>query len=90
MILEANRAYLPDREARPEQVDLLREGITVFDGVVYSRTEDGVLRMDILNDEDVLGPKPVIIWIHGGGFTEEHCTRKSRPEKRFLTLLRKG
>jgi len=90
MIREANRDYYVENGHRPEVVDLDREGITVFDGLVYSHTEDGVLRMDILNDEDVPGPKPAILWVHGGGFTEEHVTRKSRPEKRFLTLLRRG
>ena len=75
----------------PETVDLSKEGITVLDGVIYSKTQDGVLRMDCLWDEAVESEKrPAIVWIHGGGFTEERLTRKSRPEKRFLSLLRRG
>lgn len=75
----------------PEQVDFIKEGITVLDGVIYSKTEDGILRMDCLWDDTIEAEKrPAIIWIHGGGFTEERLTRKSRPEKRFLSLLRRG
>ena len=90
MLKEANRDFTPEEIMLPERIDLVKEGITVMDGLVYARTEDGVLRMDLLTDEEFPGPKPVILWIHGGGFTEEHVTRKSRPEKRFLRLLRRG
>ena len=90
MLLDANRSYFPEDPILPEPVDLDREGITVLDGLVYAETEDGVLRMDLMTDESIPGKKPVILWIHGGGFTEERITRKSRPEKRFLALLRKG
>lgn len=75
----------------PETVDLIKEGITVIDGLIYSRTEDGFLRMDCLLDETVeIAKRPAVVWIHGGGFTEERLTRKSRPEKRFLEMLRRG
>ena len=90
MLQDANRFSFPDDPIIPEPVGLDREGITVFDGLVYAETEDGVLRMDLMTDESVKGNKPVIIWVHGGGFTEERITRKSRPERRFLALLRKG
>ena len=75
----------------PETVDLIKEGITVIDGLIYSRTEDGFLRMDCHLDETVeIAKRPAVVWIHGGGFTEERLTRKSRPEKRFLEMLRRG
>ena len=76
---------------RAEQVDFDQECITVLDGLIYARTEDGFLRMDCLLDETLeIGPRPAILWIHGGGFIEPQVTRKSRPEKRFLQLLRRG
>ena len=90
MLLDANRDYFVETPHLPETVDLEREGITCLNGLVYAQTPEGVLRLDLLTDESVPGKKPAIVWVHGGGFTEEHITRKSRPEKRFLTLLRKG
>lgn len=92
MLKEVNEGYLKDRaeEYKPETIDLEAEGITCLNGLVYSQTEEGVLRMDVLYDEEKPGPRPVIVWVHGGGFTEEKLTRKSRPEKRFLTIMREG
>ena len=76
---------------RAEQVDFDKECITVLDGLIYAHTEDGFLRMDCLLDETLeIDARPAIVWIHGGGFIEPHVTRKSRPEKRFLHLLRRG
>ena len=74
-----------------ESVDWEREGITVLSGAIYACTEDGFLRMDCLWD-DAAGTRkrPALLWIHGGGFIEPNVTRKNRPEKRFLELLRKG
>jgi len=62
----------------------------VLDGIEYAETEEGSLCLDILTDETIPGPKPAVLRIHCGGFTEEHITRKSRPEKRFLTLIKRG
>ena len=74
-----------------ERVDWDKECITVLDGVIYAHTEDGFLRMDCLWDDTIDDPeRPAILWIHGGGFIEQNVTRKSRPEERFLKLLRKG
>ena len=76
---------------RSETVDFDREGVTVLDGLIYAHTEDGFLRMDCLWDETMgTGLHPVIVWIHGGGFIEPQVTRKSRPEQRFLALIRRG
>ena len=75
---------------RPQIVDMAEEQITYVDGVAYTVQEDGPYRLDAFWDDAAPRPMPAIIWIHGGGFTEEHVTRKSRPEKSFLELARKG
>lgn len=87
---DANSRYYIENIESCEKVNFDKEGVTVIDGAVYTVTEDGVLRMDCLYDEQITEKKPAIIWIHGGGFTEEHVNRKCRPEKRFLHLIRQG
>lgn len=87
---DANINFYVENPARPEIVDFDKENVTVIDGAIYSKNEDGFLRMDCFYDEQIAGKKPAILWIHGGGFTEENITRKSRPEKRFLHLVKQG
>lgn len=87
---DANSRFYIENIECGEKVNFDKECVTVIDGAVYTTTEDGVLRMDCFYDEQISGKKPAIIWIHGGGFTEEHITRKCRPEKRFLHLVKEG
>lgn len=72
------------------KVDFNDYGITVIDGLIYSETEDGLLRMDCFYDGQVKEKKPAIIWAHGGAFIETHVDRKCRPEDKFLYLAQHG
>lgn len=86
----ANNDYYNEDIVSAERVNFNREGVTVIDGEIYSVTEDGILRMDCFYDQQIKEKKPAIIWIHGGGFTEEDISRKCRPERRFLHLVKEG
>lgn len=87
---DANNDYYNEDIVSAERVNFNREGVTVIDGEIYSVTEDGILRMDCFYDQQIKEKKPAIIWIHGGGFTEEGISRKCRPERRFLHLVKEG
>lgn len=87
---DANSKFYVEKIECSEKADFDRECVTVIDGAIYTETPDGILRMDCFFDEQITEKKPAIIWIHGGGFTEEHISRKCRPEKRFLHLVKEG
>ena len=87
---DANNDYYNEDIVSAERVNFNREGVTVIDGEIYSVTEDGILRMDCFYDQQIKEKKPAIIWIHGGGFTEEDISRECRPERRFLHLVKEG
>lgn len=75
---------------RPQVVDFTAHGVCVREGVEYGRGGNTPLLMDCFYLESTPAPRPAIIWMHGGGFTEEHVTRLSRPEKSFLALVQRG
>ncbi len=75
---------------RPEIEDMALEGISQLCAVEYGRPEGLPQLMEIVFDYNAEKPMPAIVWIHGGGFTEEDYTRFSRPEKRFVELAKRG
>lgn len=75
---------------RPQIVDFAAHGVRVLEGVEYGRGGSTPLLMDCFYLESTPAPRPAIIWMHGGGFTEEQLTRLSRPEKSFLALVQRG
>ena len=75
---------------RPQVVDFTAHGVTVLEGVEYGKGGDIPLLMDCFYLPSTPSPRPAIIWMHGGGFTEEQITRVSRPEKSFLALVKRG
>ena len=87
---EANEGIYEYGVKSTECVDFDKEGMTVIDGLIYAETEDGVLRMDVIYDGQAGEKKPAIVWVHGGAWFLPGVTRKSRPEKRFLELAKKG
>jgi len=74
----------------PETVDFAAEGLVCLDGVEYGRGGQERLLMDCIYLPEARKPMPAIIWIHGGGFTEENLTRVSRPEIALAKLAKKG
>ncbi|HEX2945392.1 MAG TPA: alpha/beta hydrolase [Clostridia bacterium] len=75
---------------RPQIADFKAEGITVEEGIEYGKGGKEALLMDCFYSPEIRKPMPAIIWIHGGGFTEEKFTRLSRPEKSFVALAKRG
>ncbi|MBE6935734.1 MAG: alpha/beta hydrolase [Ruminococcaceae bacterium] len=75
---------------RPQIVDFAAYGVTVKEAVPFGTGGSETLLMDCFYLEGSPAPRPAIIWIHGGGFTEEWVTRLSRPEKSFLALVERG
>jgi len=75
---------------RPEIADFSLEEISVIAALEYGKVDGIPLLMDCFFDVRAPRPMPVIVWVHGGGFTEEECTRLSRPEKRFVQLAKRG
>ena len=87
---DANEGFFQRGFVNQNPVDFDLEGVTVIDGLIYTETEDGILRMDCFYDGQIKEKKPAIIWAHGGGFIETHMSRKNRPEDRFLYLVKHG
>ena len=87
---DANDGVFEEGFVNEHPVDFEREGITVIGGLIYTETEDGILRMDCFYDGQIKEKKPAIIWAHGGGFIETHVSRKCRPEGMFLHLVKNG
>lgn len=75
---------------RPEIADYSLEGVSQLAGVEYGRPDGNPLLMDCCFMVNAPKPMPAVIWIHGGGFTEEHYTRLSRPERSFVELAKRG
>jgi acetyl esterase/lipase len=75
---------------RPQIADFSLEGISQLAAVEYGKPNGYPLRMDLIFDVNAKKPMPAIIWVHGGGCTEENYTRLSRPEKCFVELAKRG
>lgn len=74
---------------RSQVADFSLLGISQFSAVEYARPDGIPQRMDLIFDYNAPRPMPAVLWIHGGGFTEEQLTRLSRPEHRFVELARR-
>lgn len=75
---------------RPQIADFEAENITVLEAVEYGKGGKETLLMDCFYSPESKKPMPAIIWIHGGGFTEEKFTRLARPESSFVALAKRG
>ena len=75
---------------RPQLADFSLEGVSALSSIVYGQGGGIPLLMDCFYCESAPRPMPAIIWMHGGGFTEEALIRLSRPEKAFVDLAKRG
>lgn len=65
--------------------------VTLQKNVVFGNANGFPLKMDILfSKEKKLSPAPVILWIHGGGWSDHELDRNYRPDIELLKLAVKG
>ena len=46
--------------------------------------------MDIQYPANALGKLPAVIWVHGGGWSDENLTRKYLPSREIADLVKRG
>lgn len=74
----------------PPVIDYEKEGLDFKEGVVYTSYNGREYRMDIVYPTDAQGALPAVIWVHGGGWSDEHLTRKYLPSRELADLAKKG
>lgn len=74
----------------PPVIDYEKEGLTFTEGVVYTVNNGREYRMDIVYPADAQGALPTVIWVHGGGWSDENLTRKYLPSRELAELAKKG
>ncbi len=72
----------------PARVDWEKEGLTYWEDVAYSSQSPRQVM-------DLWAPKggknlPCVIWIHGGGWSDENLTKRYRPEVEMARLSKLG
>lgn len=67
------------------------EGITFYENVVYGQGGGHNLYMDLMVPENrSKTPSPVLIWVHGGGWSSAELTKKYRPTQAIIELCKAG
>ena len=75
----------------PERVDWSAEGLIYEPDLQYGYAGGRALMMDIMYPPVEEERKhPVVIWVHGGGWSSEDLTRVYRPEKEMAHLCKMG
>ena len=65
----------------PPNIDYEKEKITFVEGVEY---------VDIMYPAGTVNLLPTVIWVHGGGWSDENLTRKYLPSIEIAELVKKG
>lgn len=77
MIAPIRSGYIGDGRARPDPALTPRSGAAAVPGVhstvVYIPVRDGVARARVYRPVGSEGPLPVVLYVHGGGFTVGSC-----------------
>ena len=74
-----------------QQVDWNEHGIRFYEDVVYGQGGGHDIYLDLMIPEEKSDvPRPVIIWIHGGGWTSAELTKKYRPSKAIMDACKSG
>jgi len=74
----------------PQRLDFEAENMVYLDGIPYGNADGHPLLMDIFYKKDAPKPMPVVLWVHGGGWSDPNLTRKYRPELQLGELARRG
>lgn len=73
----------------PIRVDFEKEGLVYRENVAYGNKSPRQT-MDYFYPKDNDGCMPVVIWIHGGGWSDENLTKRYRPEPELAQLAKMG
>lgn len=73
----------------PIRVDFEKEGLAYQEHIPYGNESPRQI-MDVFYPKENNGKMPVVMWIHGGGWSDEKLTEKYRPEPELAELAKKG
>ena len=74
----------------PPVIDHEKEGICFKEGVEYVSHDGRAYHMDIQYPANAQGKLPAVIWVHGGGWSDENLTRKYLPSREIADLVKRG
>lgn len=74
----------------PPVIDYEKEGLVQFEGVTYKVWKEREYKMDIVCPKEADKVYPAVVWIHGGGWTDENLTRKYLPSAELAELCKRG
>lgn len=74
----------------PERVNWSAEGLIYEPDIQYGFASERALMMDIMYPPVEEKKHPVVIWVHGGGWSSEDLTRVYRPEMEMAYLCKMG
>lgn len=74
----------------PEKVDYEAQGLVQCEGVVYTVQGGREYKMDIVYPAGAEGVLPTVVWVHGGGWSDEKLTRKYLPSVEMAELSGRG
>ena len=69
----------------PIRVNFEKEGLVYRENVAYGNESPRQI-MDYFYPKENNGSMPVVIWIHGGGWSDENLTKRYRPEPELAQL----
>lgn len=73
----------------PPRLNFEQEGLVCEEHIAYSNQSERQI-MDVFYPKNQTKPMPVIVWIHGGGWSSEELTEKYRPELQLGDLAKMG
>ncbi len=74
----------------PEKIDYEKEGLACLEDIIYAPNDREACRMDMVYPAGQQEKLPVVIWVHGGGWSDENLTRKYLPSRELAELSKRG
>lgn len=73
----------------PERLNFEKEGLVLEENVIYA-TQHERQKMDLIYPKQHKNKMPVVVWIHGGGWSDEILDKRYRPEIQLGDLAKMG
>lgn len=74
----------------PPVIEYEKRNLDFYEGVVYKVWNGIEIKMDIFCPANSKKQHPAVIWVHGGGWSDENLTRKYLPSEELAQLGEKG